>query len=523
MEFTAEQFKEAARKAAVAGDAETARSLIARAKAAESAAKPFGQRAKEFFLGDDDPTTQNTGEKIGTWINKASEAATFGLGGDEANAAIEAALGGNYDDRLQHYRGQEALLEKTNPGAALSADIGGSVVGALLPGGAIGTLAKGASLPARIGASTAAGAGMGGVYGFMEGEGDSRAAEALTGAKWGAAGGAAAVPIAGAISRIADSLMQYAPRRAAIKTAKTAAAQRGASRQQYDVFRDADVDISGGAFDRLAANVGASMDDVTSKVPGPLGKRPKGAQKIAGTFAAMQDEMAPFAGQSPAPKLSALEDVRKEVGAIAREIDPKTFRPSRSAAAAMRARDAIDEFVDGLGPSDIASGDIEVARTALKKARAAWLQSIKTQKVENAIGAADRYLGGTESGLRNQIKSLLRANAKDKLFSAEEEAVLKKVIGNNLLSRAVRTLGDGLGRKLAAGGGFMAGGIEGAALGAAAGEAASQIGESAARRKAEIARALIATGALQNLPKLSDASRLMAETLARRIGVAAPQ
>jgi len=58
--LTADQFKEAARKAAAAGDVATARSLIARAKAAEQTAPPkslykprpqraFGSRLKKTW------------------------------------------------------------------------------------------------------------------------------------------------------------------------------------------------------------------------------------------------------------------------------------------------------------------------------------------------------------------------------------------------------------------------------------------------------------------------------------------
>src|SRR5690606_27658981 len=58
-----------------------------------------GRTVWENIVGDDDPTTQNLGEKIGSAIHTGIEAATFGLIGDEANAAVDAAIGrGPYDE-----------------------------------------------------------------------------------------------------------------------------------------------------------------------------------------------------------------------------------------------------------------------------------------------------------------------------------------------------------------------------------------------------------------------------------------
>lgn len=489
--------------------------------------KPFGQRAKEFFLGDDDPTTQNAGEKIGSFLNKAGEAMTFGLVGDEASAAVESVLPGvSYEGRRDHYRQQEAQFEKTNPGAALGADIGGSLVGMLLPGGMIGAAGRGAGMGARLGASAAAGAGMGGTYGFMEGEGlDDRFRGAQVGGGLGLAAGAAAPVIGAGVNKVANSLMQRGPRKAAIASAKSAADLRGASGRQYDIFEGADVQLKPGALARLRGDVTGRLNNAgATHIPGPMGKLDPNSQKIVDTLAAMDGQVSSASrqGLNPRVPLRAVDDVRKKAGQYAREVGPD-FRPTNDARLAGQAVEQIDEFMDTLRASDIASGDAQAAHDAILKARELWRRSIKTQKVENAMGFAEDYLGGTESGLRNQIKSLLRKNAKDKLFTPDEEAALRKIIGNNMLSRAVRAVGDGLGRKLSMGGGFMAGGLEGAAVGAAASEVASRIGESTARKNAEIARALIASGGLQNLPVAPESLRLITEGLSRRIGAVGPQ
>ena len=220
--------------------------------------------------------------------------------------------------------------------------------------------------------------------------------------------------------------------------------------------------------------------------------------------------------------LVAIEDVRKASGRLAREVD-QIGRPTHGAAIASRAVREIDDFMDNLTPADVPVGDYEAAVSALKKAKELWRSSIKTQILENASDEADNYLSGTASGLRNQVKTLLRRNKKTKLFSKAEEDALRKVIGNNAIGRSVRLLGDGLGRKMATLGGGATGGLAGAAIGSAASEAASRIGDTMAERQMEIVKALISQGRLQSLPQMPNAQRNLIETLLRRGGVAAGQ
>lgn len=473
---------------------------------------------QRHVLPDDDPDSHNAGETVAAAINKAGEALTFGLVGDEADAWVKSKLGGgSYDEELAKNRKQEEVLERDNPGLALTAEIGGSMAAPL---GALGAVGKGAGMFKRMLTAGAATGGMSSVFGFMEGEGgfDERMKE---GVRDGAIGGGigALIPFAGSgVQRVANALKQRGPKKAALKAAKTAAAQRSSSKAQYDVFEGADAQFSAPAMERIRNALEARIQKSGApNIPGALGKTPKSGRQILDTITKMNDEVqrAATAGQNPAVPLRALEDVRKQAGRLGREVD-NIGRPTHGAQIAQQAVDEIDQFVDALTPQDMPVGDVEVARTALKKARALWRTSRKTQMVENAIDQSDIYLSGRESGLRNQIKSLLRRNKKENLFSPQEEEVLKKVIGNNMMARAVRTLGDGLGRKAAMLTGGAMGGLEGVAIGAAAGEAASQIGETAAMRRAEIARALIASGALQNLPEAPDAIRKITEQMLRQ-------
>ena len=170
---TYDELMRGARAADAAGDAAGAKRFLELAKRAKStplpAEKGIWQTLKENVIGDNDPSTMNAGEKLGTLLNMGGESMTFGLVGDEAAAAADAMIGrGNYDDRLTQYRGNEASVRESNPGMSLIAD----VAPALIPGLA---MAKGvAAAPSALSAllrAARSGAAAGSTYGFMEGEG----------------------------------------------------------------------------------------------------------------------------------------------------------------------------------------------------------------------------------------------------------------------------------------------------------------------------------------------------------------
>lgn len=150
------------------------------------APKSLGQRLSENIFGDGDPNTQNFGEKVGTALNMAGEAMTFGLIGDEASGALADLIPGGMtgEERVQYERDQQEMLEDSNPLAAM---------GAQVAGGLMAPVAAAASAPAAIGIGAAGGA----TFGLMEGEGDlkDRAPGAVAGGVLGGAAGGAAIPI----------------------------------------------------------------------------------------------------------------------------------------------------------------------------------------------------------------------------------------------------------------------------------------------------------------------------------------
>lgn len=488
--------------------------------------KGLVQTIKENLLGDDDPNTQNLGEKVGSALNKAGESLTFGLIGDETSAAAESLLPGvNYEDRLKHYRDQEAVLERDNPKTALAADIGGAVAGIATPLGTIGTLGKGAGMMARIGASAAAGAGMGGTYGFMEGEGlDDRIAQAETGAKIGGAVGGAAPVVAGGVQKIADALARRSAMRAAAKGAESTAQTRAASGAAYDAFENSGVEISPDAMNRLRTALTDRLSrEGLDTLPGQ-GSLTPGGQRIVNAVSGMDDEVAAAAaaGQNPAVPLGSIENLRRQAGNVAQGVNP-LGRATADARLGSIAIEEIDNFVNGLQAADVPIGDVNVARNALSKARELWARASKTQLLDNVVDAQDNYLGGSASAIRNKTASLLRNPKTARQFSEAEKAMLQKIIGGNGLTRAIRLMGNGIGRQIQMAGGAGLGGVPGALAGLLTGELTGAMADRNAVRGAEIVRAIIANGGMKTLPNASPAIGRITEALVRRGGAAVPQ
>lgn len=131
--------------------------------------RTFMDKVYDNVIGSDDGV-MSPGEKLGTMLNMGGESLTLGLVGDEAAAAADAMIGrgGNYDERLAKYRGDEAQVRAENPYMSVAAQM----APALIPGAGMGSaIMRVPTLAGKMGASGLLGAISGGLYGFMEGEG----------------------------------------------------------------------------------------------------------------------------------------------------------------------------------------------------------------------------------------------------------------------------------------------------------------------------------------------------------------
>lgn len=457
----------------------------------------FGTKFKEFFLGDDDPTTQNLGEKIGTAINTAGESLTFGLIGDEAGAAVDAALGrGTYDDRLEHYRDQEQMFADENP-LAYAASV---MAPALLPAGAMARgIGSAANLAGQVGRGILGGAAGGATYGFMEGE--EGAANRLEGARdagmvGGVLGGAAPL-----VARLVGAGVRGLEGKRAmdklVKQAPTTEARRAEASGLYKQIDDAGVSIRP---DKIGELKGTIQDYLRSEGAGF-----KGAETVLPASRAILQSADDVAAKSNTVPWNELDMWRRYIGNAA----GSNLQNAGDTRAATGALTRLDEFVQGLTDADIDAGDIGTLQSLLPKARELWAKASKSQMLDDAMENAADYRTGTASGLRAQFQRIVKNPKLSRGFTDDELKIMRRVVNGTLPEQIINYLGSGLGMLgqmggAAAGGAAMGGplgAVAGAAIGTIPAAASRRIAEKLVRNNAERARAVVASGSGLPVPQ----------------------
>lgn len=461
---------------------------------------------------------------VGATLAGAGRGATLG-GIDEISGAINAAIPGKgtpgerYTFGREQVRAYEEAASETNPDDMLTSEIAGAVsLPITAPLQAFGLLGK------MIG-SAGAGAGMGAGYGFLTGEGEEdREDKAVTGGKVGAAAGALTTLVGAGANKLTDALLGRRAISQAAKGAEETAAIRAQSGREYSAFEGSGAEITPQAMSRLrAALEGRLQGSGLSNLPGAASRTPKG-QDILNTIATMDDQVraAASAGQNPAVPLQTIEDLRRLAGDVAQDVNP-IGRATRDARMGAVAVDEIDNFINGLQAADVPIGDLGAARAALEKARSLWATASKTQLLDNVLEGQDNYLGGSASAIRNKVATLLRNPKTARQFSEVEKQFLRKIIGGNAVSRAIRLAGNGIGRQVQMAGGAATGGVPGMLAGALTGELSSEVANRSAVRQAELARALMANGGIKELPVMDPNIRRVIESLTRRALATTPQ
>jgi len=89
--------------------------------------------------------------------------------------------------------------------------------------------------------------------------------------------------------------------------------------------------------------------------------------------------------------------------------------------------DAIDKYMDELSPNQLVSGASGNVVDTIQKARGLWAKMSKAGVIEEILNTAPNYRGGLESGLKNQVKSILNSKKKRSQFSKEEQKLLAEI------------------------------------------------------------------------------------------------
>ncbi|TNC74155.1 hypothetical protein [Rubellimicrobium roseum] len=369
-----------------------------------------GREARGFLWGDNDPTTLNAGEAIGAALNKAGEAMTFGLVGDEAAGRVDELLGrGSYEERRDFYREQEEQLWDQRPGLAIAAEIGGGLVG---PGGlAARVINGGVGSLARIGRAAGVGATTGGMYGAMDGVGgldetvDDRTLGAALGAVTGGVGAAAITGIGQGFLRAAQAL-QGTP------AAETVAGLKSTAQSLYDASDASGVVVPQSRLAQLATD---TADAVRQE-----GYHPRLHPRLGVALDELQEVASGDQG------LGRLELARRVAGVVARSIEPDERR------LASLVIDHIDDVIEGLGDDS----------EPLRLAREIWGRARRLERVETIIEDASNAQGGFEAALASRFRTFIRNPRNLRGFNDVERQAMREIARGTNAVRALRGFAD---------------------------------------------------------------------------------
>lgn len=449
----------------------------------------------------------------GTLNNVAQQAGSgvfFGFG-DEISARLNAMTGydaatgtyGNsttYADQLAAVRGQERQFEADHPVAATAAELGGALATVALP---MGVATRGGGLLGRMGTGALAGGAQSAIYGFGSAEGGL--APRLENAGWAATfGGAlgAAAPVVGAA--VGNAVKGRAARKAVQQAAKDAPSSeelRSLGNALYKQIDDAGVQIKPEAFSSTREALTEALRTRTGfdELPGPGSLTPNTA-RVMQIMEAADNTLA--ATPTAALPFRSLDQMRRQAGAAAGNVANKTDQQAGRVVI-----EQLDDFVQRLRPEDVVGGDVEALKTAIPKAREVWSRMSKSQLVDDAIGRADNYLSGSASGLRNQFKNILQNKKLAAQFTDAEKAALRMVTHGSTLDQMVNLAGGGLAQMGSIGGGLAVGGPLGGLAGAGLAAGQRKLAEALVGRRAETARAAIASGALRSPEALAQIAK----------------
>lgn len=236
-----------------------------------ASAKPDRRSRREGIV---DAFTQGVTAGFGDELT-ALESAVVGRppgGGTFDVGDYNKSFGDRYSAALAAEREQQSQFRQDNPVMSLGSEIAGGVAGLVAGGrvpGAVGRALAPTFSGGVTGRSIAQGAGVGAGYGavsgFGHGEGGMarRGEEALLGLGFGAAGGAASVPVAAGVSAAGRALVRRLGMDPASRQLSRAAQQEGVRPEAYDAMGDMlqrDTAMGGGIGNIRAADDGMLLD-----------------------------------------------------------------------------------------------------------------------------------------------------------------------------------------------------------------------------------------------------------------------
>jgi hypothetical protein len=218
----------------------------------------------------------------------------------------------------------------------------------------------------------------------------------------------------------------------------------------YKEWEDAGVTIKPQAFNRLAYGLRKLAEDelVGSKLhPGSHSALSTIYSKRV--LPPKQDPMSGVTGvvkKSPDRTfpLAEIDNLRRQVKTASKGHKEELADDRRIASIA---EDRIDEWLESLGPKDIAAGDYQKAMAALTRSRPMWARYRKAELMDEVRERAMDKVGanysaaGLQTAIRQELKAIRGNPSKFRRFSKPEQAVIKSLVRGGSFENMLRMLG----------------------------------------------------------------------------------
>ncbi len=349
------------------------------------------------------PVNQDLGMEHGLTSGFA-QGATFGLG-DEAIAGLTSLrsafdkgklsdVSGDYNQALNIERGAEKNFNQQHPVLSLGSQLAGGLAtgiagGQTASGQALASSLGSGSLPARMLKNAAVSATSGGLYGFGSGEGDAenRLQSAEHGALVGGAVGSAIPAVGAALNKVGGGIKNIAT---GLKAQDAEAVQNSASdlfdaaSPYYQQMRGMGDKLKSNASQNLISNIDSALNNT-------------------------QNKFIPELNPKTMVVVNSLKDAAKNGDLGVSDVDQyrrllSRIGGSEDGFSAGVAKKALDDTLNGLGGSDLASGSTK-AVDLLNQARAASSKAFRYQDIADILSKADGDPNKIKSGLTRFLDS----------------------------------------------------------------------------------------------------------------------
>lgn len=431
------------------------------------------------------------------WYAAAENAVnTFGLNiPRNIGAGVRSMVtGNNFNDEYDYLKRRAEEASQAHPVAAGL----GTAAGALGQVAVMPEVAPAASLAGRAAQGAALGAGISGVSELADSKDIGAASKAA--AAGAVLGGAATPLIEGAASAVNTAAKPFMKK----PVIPTTDELKSASQAAYKAADDAGVILRPEGLKGLASDIQQTLANE--------GYHPKlGNQSKIGV---VLDELNKAADGNVT--LKGMDVIRRMAGSARMDIDPSTKRLGSMLT------EKLDDYLSGLNPSQILTGNGPEAVKSLQEARSYWNTYRKSDMIDTAIEKAQLQAGSTGSGgnvenaLRQQFKQMLTNPKKSAAFTGNEKAQLAKIVTGESGQNILRLLGkmspqgNGLSLMLNVGAAGATGGASTALT--ALGMGAKYLAENATSKNIEKLRQMINARGMnidpQELVKVAQADKL---------------